>query len=156
MKEESLHILLVDDDDSFLQVSKIILESENNFEIETANSVNEAFNKLKTRSYDAVISDYEMPLKTGLDFLKELREQKNNIAFILFTCRDREEIEIKALNLGADQYVNKYGNTSPETVYGELADTIRELAMSKKPNLERVKKTLESRSSEIKREYKRK
>jgi DNA-binding response OmpR family regulator len=142
MKEDCLHILLVDDDASFLQVSKIILESENNFEIETATSVDEAFFKLKTRSYDTVISDYEMPLKTGLDFVKELRDQKNKIAFILFTCRDRGEIEIRALNSGADRYVNKYGNASPETVYGELADVIRELVMSKKPCLEKVKKML--------------
>ena len=68
--------------------------------------------------YDVVISDYEMPQKNGLEFLTELRKQNNNIPFILFTGKGREEVAIKALNLGADGYFNKQGN--PETVYGEL------------------------------------
>ena len=63
-----------------------------------------------------------MPQKTGLEFLKELREQQNEIPFILFTGKGREEVVVKALNLGADRYINKHG--SPETVYCELADAI--------------------------------
>ena len=73
--------------------------------------------------YDVVISDYEMPQKDGLQFLTELRKQNNNIPFILFTGKGREEVAIKALNLGADGYYNKQGN--PETVYGELAHGIK-------------------------------
>ena len=63
-----------------------------------------------------------MPQKDGLQFLKELREQKNEIPFILFTGKGREEVAIKALNLGADGYHHKQG--SPETVYGELTHSI--------------------------------
>jgi PAS domain S-box-containing protein len=63
-----------------------------------------------------------MPKKDGLQFLKELREQKNEIPFILFTGKGREEVAIKALNLGAEGYHNKQG--SPETVYGELTHSI--------------------------------
>ncbi len=123
-------LLLVDDDVSFLHVSKMILELENNFVIDTATSVDEAFCKLKTQSYDAVVCDYDMPIKNGLDFLMELREQENQITFIVFTGRDREEVAIRALNLGADQYINKSG--SPEVVYCELADAIRKIVARKK------------------------
>ena len=66
-----------------------------------------------------MVSDYEMPQKDGLQFLKEFHEQNYEIPFILFTGKGREEVAIKALNLGADGYFNKQGN--PETVYGELA-----------------------------------
>ena len=86
--------------------------------IDNASSVDEAFKKLTTGTYDIVVSDYEMPQKDGLEFLKELREQNNKIPFILFTGKGREEVAIKALNLGVDGYFNKQG--SPETVYGEL------------------------------------
>lgn len=88
------------------------------FEFDNACYVDEALKKLSTEQYDIVISDYEMPQKDGLQFLKELREGKNDIPFILFTGKGREEVVIKALNLGADHYVNKQG--SPETVYSEL------------------------------------
>jgi PAS domain S-box-containing protein len=130
VQKEPLHILHVDDDSSILQLSKRILENENKFQIETVTSVDEAFEKLNLLAYDAIISDYEMPLKTGLDFLRELREQKNNIAFIIFTGRSREEVAVKALNLGADQYINKSG--SPEAVYCELADAIQKVVERKK------------------------
>ena len=56
---------------------------ENNFEIDNVTSVDEAFKKMEEQSYDAVVSDYEMPQKNGLEFLKELREQNNQIPFYL-------------------------------------------------------------------------
>ena len=101
-----------------------------NFEIDNACCVDEAFKKLSTGQYDVVISDYEMPQKNGLDFLKELREQKNQIPFILFTGKGREDVAVKALNLGADRYLNKNG--SPETVYCELAHAINKTVERKK------------------------
>jgi PAS domain S-box-containing protein len=129
-EKASLHILHVDDDVSLLEVSKQILSMENNFEIDTAPSVDEAFKKMESQCYDTVISDYEMPLKNGLDFLKELREAKKEIPFILFTGKGREDVAVKALNLGADSYINKNG--SPETVYCELADAINKTVERKK------------------------
>ena len=93
-------------------------------------NVEEAFCKLKTQPYDAVVCDYGIPLKNGLDFLKELREQKNNIVFVIFTCLVTEEVVIKALNLGADYYIDKSG--SPEAVYCELADAIQKIVEHKK------------------------
>jgi PAS domain S-box-containing protein len=120
-----LRILHVDDDPSVLEISKqILMEINGGFEIDCACCVDEALKKLVTSYYDVIISDYEMPQKDGLQFLKELREQKNTIPFILFTGKGREEVAIKALNLGADGYINKQG--APETVYGELAHGIKQ------------------------------
>ena len=116
------NILYVDDDLCFLNLTKTILESDGEYLIDCASNVDEALNKLSTGNYVAVISDYEMPIKNGLDLLLNLREQKNDIAFVLFTGKGREELAVKALNLGADGYVNKQGN--PETVYGELEHVI--------------------------------
>jgi PAS domain S-box-containing protein len=90
-----------------------------NFEIDQAGCVDEALKKLSSEHYDIVVSDYEMPQKDGLQFLKELRESKNEIPFILFIGKGREDVAIQALNLGADGYHHKQG--SPETVYGELS-----------------------------------
>jgi PAS domain S-box-containing protein len=121
-KNVPVRILHVDDDISMLAISEEILTMEGPFEIDSALNANEAFKKLKSNHYDAIISDYEMPLKDGLQFLSELREQKNDIPFILFTGKGREEVAIKALNLGSDAYINKQGK--PETVYGELSDAL--------------------------------
>jgi PAS domain S-box-containing protein len=129
-KKDSLHILQVDDDVCLLEVSKQILLMENSFEIESVTSVDEAFKKLEKQTFDAIVSDYEMPLKNGLEFLKELRAQGMDIPFILFTGKGREDVAVRALNLGADSYLNKNG--SPETVYCELADAINKTVERKK------------------------
>jgi len=125
-----IKILHVDDDPCILEVSKQILEVENNFEVDTALSVEEAFKRMEKQSFDVVVSDYVMPQKNGLQFLQELREKRNRIPFIMFTGKSREEVAVEALNLGADRYINKNG--SPETVYCELADAINKTVERKK------------------------
>jgi PAS domain S-box-containing protein len=117
-----IRVLHVDDEPCILEVSKNILMMMGNFEIDCACCVDEAFKKLSTGNYDVIISDYEMPQKNGLQFLKELREENNRIPFFIFTGKGREEVVITALNLGSDGYVNKQGDT--ETVYGELVHNI--------------------------------
>ena len=121
--KSAIRVLHVDDDSSALDISKrIMMDMNADLDFDSANSVDEAIKKLSTGQYDVVISDYEMPQKNGLQFLKELREQKNEIPFILFTGKGREEVAINALNLGANRYINKNGD--PETVYTELASSV--------------------------------
>jgi PAS domain S-box-containing protein len=129
-----INVLHVDDDPCIQETSKAILTMEGNFEIDNASSVEDAFNKMANKQYDAIISDFEMPIKNGLEFLKALREQKNGIPFILFTGKGREAVVIQALNLGADYYVNKQG--SPETVYGELSHHLRSAVASYRAKLQ--------------------
>ena len=102
----------------------ILLDMDDSLEIDNASCVDEGLSKLATGNYDVIISDYEMPQKDGLQFLMKLREQNNEIPFILFTGKGREEVAIKALNQGANGYRDKQG--SPETVYGELAHSIHQ------------------------------
>jgi PAS domain S-box-containing protein len=129
-KEAQIRVLCVDDETSFLTSTKQILQLKGSFFVETASSVDEALQKMAQLEFDVVVSDYMMPVKSGLDFLKELRENDNEVPFILFTGQGREEVAIKALNLGADRYFNKFGH--PETVYGELTYGIRQCAAQRK------------------------
>ncbi len=129
-KENIIHVLHVDDDSNFLVVAKRILEMQGPFQVDSALSVKEAFKRIREKEYEGIVSDYQMPKKDGLQFLKELRDKKNNIPFILFTGKGREEVAIEALNLGVDRYINKIGK--PETVYAELAHAILQIAEKKK------------------------
>lgn len=146
--KKPIRVLHVDDDASFLEISRDILQAENNFEVDHALSVDEAFQKLKDGVYDVIVADYEMPKKDGLYFLGELKKRRN-IPFILFTGKGREEVAIKALNLGADYYLNKQG--SPQTVYGELAHAIQLLAERAKTRYElaRQRHILESVTANV-------
>jgi len=139
-----LRILHVDDDVCFLNVSKQILEADGDFSVVHSTSVEDALRKLKEESFDAVVSDYQMPEKDGLEFLGLLKEQNIDIPFILFTGKGREEIAIKALNNGADGYINKQGN--PETVYGELIHFVRQAVEKRRSEIELRKSEAELRA----------
>jgi len=125
-----IHVLHVDDDAGYLKTAKKILEMHGSFQVETVLSVEEAMEKMEKKTFDVIVSDYIMPGKDGLEFLKELRDSGNSIPFIIFTGKGREIVAIKALNLGANQYINKIGK--PEAVYGELAHGIRTVVKGKK------------------------
>lgn len=124
MDEGRLRVLHVDDDSDALAVTKNILEMEGAVIVEGVTSVDEALKKLEAQPYDVIVSDYEMPIKSGLDFLVELRKKGEHPPFIIFTGKGREEVVVKALNLGAFRYVNKHGN--PEAVYKELLSSIKQ------------------------------
>ena len=129
-EKSKIRVLHVDDEPALLRVTKQCLELEGMFQVDSVSSVEEALEKLEKKRYDAIVSDYQMRGKDGLEFLKELRESGSNVPFIMFTGKGREEVAIRALNLGANQYLNKTGET--ETVHTELAHTITELAKAKK------------------------
>ncbi|MGA9388760.1 MAG: PAS domain S-box protein, partial [Candidatus Bathyarchaeia archaeon] len=143
-EKRPMRVLHVDDELDFLKVAKQCLEIEGQFQVDTARSVEEAMEKMKGESYDAVVSDFQMPGKDGLELLKELRQSGNTVPFVIFTGKGREEVAIRALNLGADQYLNKTGN--PETVYGELSHAIRQ-AVEKRESEERLKAIVENTSN---------
>lgn len=147
-KQSLIRVLQVDDELDLLKTSKQILELQGPFQIESTNSVKEAFEKIKEKEFDVIISDYQMPEKNGLEFLEKLRTSGDQTSFILFTGKGREEVAVKALNLGADSYINKMGQ--PSTVYSELSHSI--LQISKKNSIEKrliYKANLESVISQI-------
>jgi PAS domain S-box-containing protein len=122
-EKKLIRVLHVDDEFDLLKVAKQCLELQGPFQVDTASSVEEALAKLEKEQYDAVVSDYQMPEKDGLEFLEMLRKNGNTIPFIIFTGKGREEVALRAWSLGGDHYVNKTGD--PETVYCELAHCLR-------------------------------
>ena len=117
---------MVDDEKALLQQAKIFLEQiDDDLEIYTVESPKKAVKMLEEGSYDGVVSDYQMPDIDGLEFLQILRKEKRtDIPFIMFTGKGREEVAMKALNMGADRYLQKGGD--PRTQYGVLAQAIEQ------------------------------
>jgi len=123
MIPDQYQILYVDDDEELLSIGKRFLERSNEFFVNITNSPEEALNLIFTGSYDAVVSDYEMPVLNGIELLRKIRESGRNIPFIIFTGRGREEVVIEALNSGADFYLQKGGE--PRSEFAELIHKIR-------------------------------
>jgi PAS domain S-box-containing protein len=100
-------VLYVDDEEVLLGINKIFLEKTGDFSIDTVTSALEGLKKIKELSYDAIVSDYDMPHMNGIDFLKEVRSRHGSMPFLLFTGKGREEVVIEAVDNGVDFYIQK-------------------------------------------------
>lgn len=119
-------VLYVDDDRSLLDLTKTFLENRSDaIAVETTDSPTTALDLIVDGDYDAVISDYQMPEMDGLELLERVRnDHDDDVPFIIFTGRSREEVAIEALNLGADRYLQKGGD--PTSQYGVLLQAIEQ------------------------------
>jgi signal transduction histidine kinase/DNA-binding response OmpR family regulator len=118
-----ISVLYVDDDPAFLDLCKLFLERTNEFTVITSSSVSGALELLKSNGIHAIVSDYQMPEMDGIGFLKQVRATDNEIPFIMFTGKGREEIAILAFEFGADFYVQKGGAAKPQ--FAELIHKIK-------------------------------
>lgn len=108
-------VLLVDDEAGVLETMRIFLERDGKIQIESAISAENALNVMTATRPDVVVCDFLMPGMDGIDLLKTLRNTGNTVPFILMTGRGREDVAMRALNEGADFYIQKTGDVAPMT-----------------------------------------
>lgn len=125
-----ISILLADDQEELLDITKLFLERDGEICVDTATSAAIALDMLKQKKYDAIVSDYEMPMMDGIEFLKKLKRERMKKPFIIFTGRSREEVVIEALNSGADFYLQK--GSDPKVQFAELKNMITQAVMRKR------------------------
>ncbi|MFW9993264.1 MAG: response regulator [Candidatus Odinarchaeota archaeon] len=118
-------VLYVDDEKMLLDLTKTYLEeiSNYNLQVDVLTDPSQVFDRMKQKNYDIIVSDYQMPELDGLQLLELLRKQNKTIPFIIFTGRGREQVAMKALNLGASFYIMK--GVDIQSQYGELFHAIK-------------------------------
>jgi len=123
-RDTMISVLFIDDEPALLEITRLFLERSGEIKVETCRSALEALDLLKTRSFDAIVSDYEMPLMDGIVFLKILRAEGDTTPFIIFTGKGREHVVVEALNNRADFYLSK--GQDPKAQFSELDHMIRQ------------------------------
>jgi PAS domain S-box-containing protein len=123
LERSMIKVLYVDDEEPLLELAKAFLEGSGEIILVTATNARQGMITVQEGEIDAVVSDYQMPEMDGLAFLREIRRSGNDIPFILFTGKGREEVVIQALNEGADSYLQKGGLPTPQ--FTELAHRIK-------------------------------
>jgi signal transduction histidine kinase len=136
-------VLLVEDDSDLAEIVDQFLSETGEIIVEIVNNPIVAIELLKTKSFDLIISDYQMPKMTGIEFLKNVKADSRNIPFIIFTGRGREEVVIEAINNGATFYLQKGGD--PASQFAELIHKIKHAVAKKRleDSLDRAIKTLQ-------------
>lgn len=101
-----MKILLVDDDPVIRSGIEIFLRSEG-YEVCTVSNGKEALEKCIKDNFNLIISDVMMPEMTGLELLSKINEMQLNIPFIAVTAFATVEDAVKAMKIGAEDYLTK-------------------------------------------------
>jgi len=107
MPDRSVKILLVEDNPDHVFLISRRLKNGLSCEVESANSAEEALSKLSSTVFDIIVSDYNLPEKSGLDILREIKEKNLDVPFIMLTGAGDEKIAVSAMHEGAYDYLVK-------------------------------------------------
>lgn len=100
-----MRILLVEDD---IMLGKATVEGlKTSFAVDWCKSAEEAEDAISTISYNLLVLDINLPKKSGLELLRELRATNDDCPVLLLTARDAVQNRIEGLNAGADDYLVK-------------------------------------------------
>ncbi|MDD2892106.1 MAG: response regulator transcription factor [Candidatus Gracilibacteria bacterium] len=101
------HILLVEDDSGIVDSLSLYL-AKSDIKMSTAHNGEEAVNIFKDSetTFDLIILDLNLPKKDGFSVCKEIRET-SIVPIIILSARDNEDDKVRALELGADDYISK-------------------------------------------------
>jgi PAS domain S-box-containing protein len=118
----SVRLLHVDDEPDFPETAAAFLEREmDGLTVETAPTAEAGLACLETGSFDCVVSDYDMPGRSGVEFLRAVRERYGDLPFLLFTGKGSEEVASAAISAGVTDYLQKGSGTDQ---YAILANRI--------------------------------
>ncbi len=112
-----IRALVIDDEAAILRFLKPALEA-NNYDIASAGTIAEGLKRIAAEAPDIVLLDLGLPDGDGKDIIRRAREW-SDLPIIVLSARERETEKIEALDLGADDYVNKPFNV------GELLARMR-------------------------------
>ncbi|MBN2228674.1 MAG: response regulator [Candidatus Thorarchaeota archaeon] len=139
-------VLFVDDDIELLDIAKLLLQqSDLDIEVIVATSVKEALERLEKEQFDIVIADYLMPDASGIDLLEAIRSSDDAIGFIMWTGHSREEVAIKALNLGADYYILKGANYRDQ--FNTIRDVMKKIISKKNTNSKTIQNIISQKKA---------
>jgi two-component system KDP operon response regulator KdpE len=100
-----IRALVVDDEAAILRFLRPALHA-NNYEMMSVRTIAEATKRIAADTPDIVVLDLGLPDGDGKDVIRQVR-QWSEVPIIVLSARDREAEKIEALDLGADDFVNK-------------------------------------------------
>ena len=101
-----IKILFLEDEPTILEVTLEYMKMKG-YLVTCVSDINEAICELKKQEFNLAVLDIMLPSGSGLDVLKYIKNNKNNIGTIMLTALSDENTELTAFNLMADDYVTK-------------------------------------------------
>ncbi|GAB3423132.1 hypothetical protein GCM10027435_28680 [Haloparvum alkalitolerans] len=115
-----ISVLCVDDEPGMAELIGTYLERfDDRIAVTAATTVGEALALVDDRTFDCIVSDYDMPEADGLVFLETVRAEDPDVPFLLFTGRGSEEIASDAISAGVTDYMRKESGTDQYRVLAQ-------------------------------------
>lgn len=102
---EQTSVLIVDDEAPIRKLIRVNLEARG-YTVQEASTGPEALSLFAQQVFDLVILDLVMPGMDGIQVCVQIREQ-SDVPIVVLSARSEEELKVKALDAGADDYVTK-------------------------------------------------
>lgn len=99
--------VLIIEDEKDLRKSMVSYLSQEGYLCESAQDFKEALGKICAYEYDCYIVDIMLPGGTGLDLVKEIKNEHPEAGIIIVSAKDSIEDKIKGLEIGSDDYITK-------------------------------------------------
>ncbi len=106
MSPGAVRVLVVDDEPAIRRFLRTSLDSQG-FDVVEAADAQTALAQMARGSIDVLVLDLGLPDMDGLDVIRTLREQGSSVPIIVLSSRSDEVAKVRALDLGADDYVTK-------------------------------------------------
>lgn len=103
----AINILLIDDNQDQVTITQRALRQAPEYVVEAAGDGASGLAQLRARRYDVVLCDYRLPGTTGVDVLKAMKAQGQDVPFVIVTAAGSERVAVEALQEGAYDYVVK-------------------------------------------------
>lgn len=110
--------MIIDDDPDILEILKLEFEDEPGCKADTIGVAEAALLLAKKNRYDAIISDWKMPVMNGTQLVSALRHQGCTAAIIIYSGKGMDNDIRNTLDAGADYFVNRSGD--PDREFAEL------------------------------------
>ncbi|GAK34230.1 MULTISPECIES: response regulator [Iodidimonas] len=112
--DKAMPILIVDDYKTMLRIVRNLLKQLGFDNVDEATDGSQALEKLRTKNYGLVISDWNMEPMTGYELLKEVRAdgQLKGLPFIMVTAESKTDNVIAAKKAGVNNYIVKPFNAA--------------------------------------------
>ena len=101
-----MKILLIEDEPDLRKSIKQYLHQEG-YLVESATDYQKAFEKINDYEYDCILVDITLPLGSGLDIVKQLKNNQSKAGIIIISAKNSSDDKIVGLDLGADDYLAK-------------------------------------------------
>jgi CheY-like chemotaxis protein len=121
-------ILIVDDDADILELLRLEFEDDPGCTADTTTRVADALAMARQHPYDAIITDWRMPVMNGTMFVSALRRQGCTSHIIIYSGKELDQEMQKAFDAGANDYVGRRGN--PEREFDELKELIKKFSVT--------------------------